>query len=52
MQRDADHSNAEIYRSGRLAIVGSGIAAIAHLTLETIGYIQEAALSFITPTVA
>jgi precorrin-6B methylase 1 len=42
MQKDADQSN----RSGRLAIVGSGIAAIAHLTLETIGYIRDADVVF------
>lgn len=31
---------------GRLAIVGSGITAIAHLTLETIGYIMAADVVF------
>ena len=33
-------------RSGELVIVGSGIAAIAHFTLETIGYIKEADIVF------
>jgi precorrin-2 methylase len=46
MQGDTDKSIGEIYRSGRLAIVGSGIAAVAHLTLETIGYIQGADVVF------
>jgi len=33
-------------RSGRLVIVGSGITAIAHFTLETIGYLRDADIVF------
>jgi precorrin-2 methylase len=46
MQKNSMDSNSESLRSGRLAIVGSGITAIAHLTLETIGYIQQADVVF------
>jgi siroheme synthase len=31
---------------GRLAIVGSGITAIAHLTMEAIGHIKHADIVF------
>jgi precorrin-2 methylase len=41
-----EHSNAAGTRSGRLAIVGSGITAIAHMTLEAIGYIKAADIVF------
>src|SRR5277367_5604222 len=46
MQKNTEVSNSESLPRGRLAIVGSGITAIAHLTLETIGYIQYADVVF------
>jgi precorrin-2 methylase/predicted 2-oxoglutarate/Fe(II)-dependent dioxygenase YbiX len=42
----AAETTGEPKRFGELVIVGSGIAAIAHLTLETIGYIREADIVF------
>jgi precorrin-6B methylase 1 len=46
MQADAERSKDKSGPAGRLAIVGSGIAALAHLTLETIGYIEDADIVF------
>ncbi len=46
MQDMEDRSNGGDRRLGRLAIVGSGITAIAHFTLETIGHITRADIVF------
>jgi hypothetical protein len=41
-----DPAKPEVNKPGRLVIAGTGIAAIAHLTLETVGRIQSADIVF------
>jgi precorrin-2 methylase len=46
MRNNLERSNDKKVQQGSLAIVGTGITAIAHLTLESIGYIKEADIVF------
>jgi precorrin-6B methylase 1 len=46
MNENHNHKDQGKSRKGRLAIVGTGITAVAHMTLETIGHIQNADVVF------